>query len=56
MNKKLVMYGLKGPDGDLVKLNLAFRSFALFETREDALQDIELHNSGFEPVEVELNF
>ena len=38
MNKKLVMYGLKGPDGDLVKLNLAFRSFALFETREDAFR------------------
>ena len=27
MNKKLVMYGLKGPDGDLVKLNLAFQVF-----------------------------
>lgn len=50
------MWGLIGPDGLLVKLNLSTQPYGLFGTKREAERYIEMHHSAFSPIEVRLSF
>ena len=58
MQDSITMWGLEDADGKLVKQSISsnHRPYPLFDTRGQAEQYVDIHHSGFTPVEVQLTF